>query len=177
MSPAVFLDRDGVVNAAILRDGRPHPPATLAELRIEPDAARCVERLHERGFRVVVVTNQPDVARGTTTRAAVETINDAIRAALPVDGLYACYHDDADACPCRKPKPGMLVRAAGELGLELSASYMVGDRWSDVEAGRRAGCRTVWIERGYLERAAERPDARAATLAQACEWILNDRHA
>ncbi|HEX3463945.1 MAG TPA: HAD family hydrolase [Candidatus Elarobacter sp.] len=174
LSPAVFLDRDGVVNAAIVREGRPHPPATLAELRFEPGAGACVERLREHGFRVVVVTNQPDVARGTTTRAAVETLNAAIGAELPLDGLYACYHDDADACPCRKPKPGMLLRAAEELGLDLAGSYMVGDRWSDVEAGRRAGCRTVWIERGYLERAAEHPDARVTTLAQACEWIIDD---
>jgi len=172
--PAVFFDRDGVLNEAVVREGRPYPPADAAALRVDPDAPAAIAALRARGFAIVVVTNQPDVARGKTTRASADAINDALRATLAPDALYACFHDNADGCDCRKPAPGMLVRAAHELGLDLARSYLVGDRWSDIEAGRRAGCRTVLIERGYVERAADDPTARVAALHSAAQWILDD---
>lgn len=131
-------------------------------------------RLRDHGFSVVVVTNQPDVARGTATRQQVEAINEQLTAVLPIDAIYVCYHDNADACDCRKPKPGMLIAAAHEHGIELAQSYMVGDRWSDVAAGREARCRTVWIERGYDEREPLGADARVTSLTAACNWILDD---
>ena len=174
LTPAVFFDRDGVLNEAVVRAGHPFPPASIEELRIDGAAETSLQQLRAHGFAIVVVTNQPDVARGAATREQVEAINDRLVAALPVDAVYVCYHDNADECDCRKPKPGMLTAAARDRGIDLTRSYMVGDRWSDVAAGREARCRTVWIERGYDEPEPQHPDARVSSLAAACNWILDD---
>jgi D-glycero-D-manno-heptose 1,7-bisphosphate phosphatase len=173
MRHAVFFDRDGVLNRAIVRDGKPYPPGSPEELELTAGAAELLERLKRLGLVLVVVTNQPDVARGKQTRAAVEAIHARMAVSLPIDQFRVCYHDDADLCGCRKPKPGLLTRAAAELGLDLQNSYMVGDRWRDVDAGAAAGCKTVWIDDGYLERSpAQAPTHRASSLREAVEWIL-----
>ena len=169
---AVFLDRDGVLNRAEVRDGRPYPPAAVADLELLPGVEEACAELRRAGFVLVVVTNQPDVARGTRTRESVDELNQALAAALPLDDVVVCPHDDADACACRKPLPGMLVDAAGRWGVDLAASFMVGDRWRDVEAGRRAGCRTVFLHRGYSEPMPEAPDATVSDLPTAARWIL-----
>jgi transaldolase len=149
----------------------------VEELEISPGAPAALAALKQAGFRLYVVTNQPDVARGTETRAAVERIHAALGEALPLDGFYVCYHDDRDRCECRKPKPGLLLAAAAEHGIALGASYMIGDRWRDVEAGQRAGCRTAWLDLGYAERGpAAPPDATVASLAEAAAWILREAH-
>jgi len=170
---AVFLDRDGVLNAAIERDGRPHPPASVEQLVILPGVAGALADLKRAGFLLVVVTNQPDVARGTTTRAAVEAIHNALRAALPLDAISSCFHDDADRCACRKPAPGLLLEAAAARDVNLSRSFMVGDRWRDVEAGAAAGCRTVFVDHAWREKRPERYDAKVSSLAEAAAWILS----
>jgi len=169
---AVFLDRDGVLNVALERDGRPHPPAGPAELVVLPGVPEALARLKAAGFLLVVVTNQPDVARGATSPAAVEAIHAALRAALPLDDVRCCFHDDADACACRKPRPGLLLEAARTWDVDLAASFMVGDRWRDVEAGAAAGCRTVFVDLGWRERRPDRFDARVASLPDAAAWIL-----
>ena len=174
LTRAVFFDRDGVLNDAVVRNGHPFPPATLEELRIDPSASSLLAQLRARGFAIIVVTNQPDVARGTTPRADVEAINAHLVAQLAIDDLYVCFHDNADACACRKPKPGMLLAAAEAHAIDLEHAYMVGDRWSDIAAGRAAGCTTVWIDRGYEEKAPHDADARVHTLTAACNWILHD---
>jgi D-glycero-D-manno-heptose 1,7-bisphosphate phosphatase len=168
---AVFLDRDGVLNAAVVRDGVPHPPAGAEELEMLPGVEEACARLRGAGYDLVVVTNQPDIARGTQTAEAVERINNVLVEALPLDEVVVCPHDDADDCPCRKPKPGMLVDAAGRRGLDLAASFMVGDRWRDVEAGRRAGCKTIFVDRGYDQGLAQ-PDVTVSDLGEAAAWIL-----
>jgi D-glycero-D-manno-heptose 1,7-bisphosphate phosphatase len=169
----VFLDRDGVLNKPVVREGRPFPPASPDELEIVPGALGALAALREKGFSLYVVTNQPDVARGTQRRSSVEAIHAVLRKALPLDGFYVCYHDNADACECRKPKPGLLLTAASEHGISLSASYMIGDRWRDVEAGQRAGCRTVWIDAGYAERGPSAPpDFKVRSLPEAADRIL-----
>jgi D-glycero-D-manno-heptose 1,7-bisphosphate phosphatase len=174
---AVFLDRDGVLNLPVLRDGKPFPPASRAQLEISPGAPEALAALREAGFLLYVVTNQPDVARGVQTQAGVEEIHRAMREMLPVDGFYICYHDDRDHCACRKPKPGMLLAAAAEHGISLDESFLVGDRWRDVEAGQRAGVRTVWLDSGYQERApATTPDARVTSIGEAAAWILREAH-
>jgi D-glycero-D-manno-heptose 1,7-bisphosphate phosphatase len=170
---AVFLDRDGVINAAVVRDGRPYPPACVHDLEVLPGVAAALLRLKAAGYLLIVVTNQPDVARGTQSRGEVEAIHAELTALLPIDDVRACYHDDADRCACRKPAPGMIVDAARAYGVALEASVMVGDRWRDVEAGRRAGCATVFLDRGYAEPAARDPDAVFASLPEAAEWILS----
>jgi D-glycero-D-manno-heptose 1,7-bisphosphate phosphatase len=171
---AVFLDRDGVLNDPVVRDGKPYPPGAPEELVVPPAAASALGRLKERGFLLIVVTNQPDVGRGTQEQAIVEAINEELQRRLPLDDFFVCYHDDGDGCSCRKPRPGLLLEGAARHGVELSSSYMVGDRWRDVEAGRRAGCKTVWIDLSYEERKPTGYDARVTTLGAAVAWILND---
>jgi D-glycero-D-manno-heptose 1,7-bisphosphate phosphatase len=156
--PAVFLDRDGVLNEAVLRDGRPHPPATADEVVLRPGAAAACARLRAAGFALVMITNQPDIARGTTTRAAVDRINDRVVAELGLDAACVCPHDDADACACRKPAPGLILDAAERFDVDLGASLMVGDRWRDIAAGAAAGVSTVWVRSTYRERAPRDPD-------------------
>ena len=169
---AVFLDRDGVINRAIVRDGKPYPPTALTELEILPGVPDALTRLKAAGFRLIVVTNQPDVARGTQTRAEVEAMHAALKAQLPLDEIRACYHDSRDGCACRKPQPGMLLAAAQEHGLELSASYLIGDRWRDIEAGQRAGCTSLFIDYHYAEPRPPEPWVGVASLAEAVDWIL-----
>jgi D-glycero-D-manno-heptose 1,7-bisphosphate phosphatase len=170
---AVFLDRDGVLNRAIVRAGKPYPPDSLAELEVLPGVAEACNALHDAGFKLVLVTNQPDIRRGKQSLAAVESMHDALRQQLPLDAVKLCPHDDADACQCRKPLPGMLIEAAKELSLSLPDSVMVGDRWRDVECGERAGCRTVFIDRGYDEPRPPSPSLTVAELPLAVPWILN----
>jgi D-glycero-D-manno-heptose 1,7-bisphosphate phosphatase len=138
--PAVFLDRDGVVNRAEVRNGVPHPPRRLEDFELLTGTVGAVDRLRDAGFAVVIVTNQPDVARGDQQRTVVESMNEVVRQALEPDSIMVCYHDEAEGCECRKPAPGMLLAAAEDLRLDLARSFMVGDRWRDIVAGRRAGC-------------------------------------
>ena len=171
---AVFLDRDGVLNQSIVRDGVPHPPDGLDQLAVYPDAPAALRRLKQAGYLLIVITNQPDIARGTQTRGAVDGINAAIGAALPIDEFVVCAHDDADNCPCRKPKPGMVLEAAARHAVDLHQSFLVGDRWRDMDCGAAAGVRTVLIHRGYGERAPEHaPNFVAESLGGAAEWILS----
>jgi D-glycero-D-manno-heptose 1,7-bisphosphate phosphatase len=172
MRRAVFLDRDGVLNKAYVWNGKPYSPDTIEEMIIVPDAAEALGRLRRHGFRLVVATNQPDIARGRLTRAQVDAMNAHLRNELPLDAIEMCIHDDADHCDCRKPKPGMLLHAAERDGIALAESYMVGDRYRDIEAGHSAGCRTILVGDGYGETFKVQPDAIVSTLTQAADWIL-----
>ncbi len=173
MNRAVFLDRDGVLNEPLIRDGRPYPPSCLAELRVSEGAAGALAELKRRGYLLIVVTNQPDVARGTISRERVEELNAELGKALPIDAFYTCWHDDSDGCNCRKPLPGLLLAAAERYGIDLAGSVLVGDRWRDIDAGAAAGCATVLIDRGYRERGPDHPPrARAASLPDAVRQIL-----
>jgi D-glycero-D-manno-heptose 1,7-bisphosphate phosphatase len=168
----VFLDRDGVLNQAIIRNGKPYPPRDLSEFVITYGAGAALEELKREGFLLIVVTNQPDIARGKANRAAVEKINAHLAAILPLDAIEVCEHDDKDQCDCRKPKPGMILRAREKLGADLAGSFMVGDRWRDIETGRRAGCRTILIGDGYGETFPSAPTIKLASLPEAASWIL-----
>jgi transaldolase len=172
---AVFLDRDGVINAAIIREGRPYPASSVAETVLVDGAETSLARLRDRGFLLIVVTNQPDVRRGALTREKVGEIHRYLAAKLPLDDVFVCGHDDEDHCTCRKPKPGLLVEAAGKYGIDLAKSYMVGDRWRDIEAGSAAGCRTIFIDHGYNERDPETPpDIRVCALPEAVDRIIQE---
>jgi len=171
--PAVFLDRDGVLNEPVLIDGRPHPPGSAADLVVRPDTIDACWRLHAAGLLLVVVTNQPDIARGRQTWEAVDAINAELRRRLPLDDVRVCPHDDKDGCGCRKPAPGLLIEGAAAWNIELGGSVMVGDRWRDVEAGKRAGCAVVLVKRDYAERTADvDADLVVAALHEAVPWIL-----
>jgi D-glycero-D-manno-heptose 1,7-bisphosphate phosphatase len=170
---AVFFDRDGVLNESVVVRGRPYPPASAAGLTVDDSTVAACAQLRAASLALVVVSNQPDIARRTQSRATVDAINVALQKRLPLDAILICPHDDADDCACRKPKPGMLLQAARELRIDLSRSVMVGDRWRDVEAGRRAGCATVFLDRGYDEPRPEKADLVVSELQFAVPWILS----
>jgi D-glycero-D-manno-heptose 1,7-bisphosphate phosphatase len=170
--PAVFLDRDGVINRAIVRDGLPHSPSCEAELQVLPGVREAITQLKAHGYLLIVVTNQPEVARGTASAATIERLNRKLQDELRFDAIRSCYHDDADQCECRKPQPGLLLGAARDFAIDLPLSYLVGDRWRDTEAGRRAGCRTFFVDHGYAEEQPPAYDFRVASLADATRIIV-----
>ncbi len=170
MARAAFLDRDGVLNQAIVRDGRPYAPRSLEDFVILPEAAGAVRRLKDAGYLVVVATNQKDVGVGLVTRETLDAMHARLRQAVPVDDIRVCTC--VDECPCYKPNPGMLLEAARDWNIDLSASVMIGDRWRDVGAGRNAGCRTIFIDRGYSESLGQTPDMIATDLADAVDKLL-----
>jgi D-glycero-D-manno-heptose 1,7-bisphosphate phosphatase len=170
---AVFLDRDGVINQSIIRDGKPHPPHRVEDTVIVPGAHDHLTRLKEHGFFLAVVTNQPDVRRGTVDRKNIEDIHRYLRSQLPLDDFFVCYHDDSDGCDCRKPLPGLLLKGSETHHIDLEKSYLVGDRWRDIDAGAAAGCRTILIDYHYKERSSNSlPDVSVACLSEAVDWIL-----
>jgi len=173
MPRAVFLDRDGVLNEAVVKKGLPHAPNCLEDFRIYPEAGAALNRLKVAGYLLIVVTNQPDVARGEVKREVVDSINDRLRATLPMlDDICVCW-DDGDQSPCRKPKPGLILDAAKSHAVDLTASFMVGDRWRDIDAGANAGVRTILVDRGWPERAPEHaPDHRVTNVSEAADVIL-----
>jgi D-glycero-D-manno-heptose 1,7-bisphosphate phosphatase len=169
---AVFLDRDGVINRVVTRNGTVGVPASPEEVEILPDVPQALRALRAGGYVLVVVTNQPDVARGALPRSTVEFIHERLKGELCLDAILTCFHDNADDCDCRKPKPGLLLRGAQEFGIDLASSFMVGDRWRDVEAGQRAGCRTFFLDRHYDERQPTSWDFRVTSLSEAASIVL-----
>ena len=170
---AVFLDRDGVINAAIVRDGKPYPPHDVGAFQLLPGVHEACSQLRQSGFRLIVATNQPDVGRGDLAREAVEEMHRIMCQRLPIDRVEVCYDaGGADSSEFRKPKPGMLLRAARELDIDLTRSYMIGDRWRDIDCGHAAGCTTIFIDKGYAESLSEQPDFRAPDLPGAARLIL-----
>jgi D-glycero-D-manno-heptose 1,7-bisphosphate phosphatase len=168
------LDRDGVINRAIVRDGKPYPPASLEELEILPGVHEALQKLHNAEYLLVVVTNQPDVSRGTSKREDIELMNAFLSSELPIDDFKTCYHDSGDECNCRKPLPGALLEAAQEHNIDLSKSFMVGDRWRDIEAGSAAGCKTFFINYRYAEQKPDAPDFIVSSLLEAKKIILGE---
>src|SRR5258708_24480752 len=171
MLRAVFLDRDGVINRAIVREGLPYPPQSLAELEVLPGVSEALTQLRQAHFYLIVVTNQPDVARGTQTKDIVESMHAVLKAELHIDEFRVCYHDNSANCSCRKPKPGMILDAAGMYNLDLSQRFLVGDRWRDIEAGQRARCTTLFIDYQYAEINHSQPNVHVGSLIEATHWI------
>ena len=174
MRKAVFLDRDGVINRAFVREGKSYPPDSVEELEILPGVAIALTALKQVGYLIIVVTNQPDVANGKTPKIVVDEINAYLKGKLPIDEIRTCYHDDRDCCQCRKPLPGSLLDAAKEHEIDLSQSFMVGDRWRDIEAGQSAGCKTFFIDYGYAEKRPQKPDYIVSSLVEVEKIILGE---
>lgn len=176
LRPAVFLDRDGTLNVQVIRDGKPFPPQSVDEFRLFPDAAEGCARLAAAGYVLVVATNQPDVGRGTQSQATVEAMHARLQTWIPqlarIEVCYAPGTAGTPPDPRRKPAPGMLLDAARDLGLDLSRSWMVGDRWRDIDCGQRAGVRTVFIDFGYAEELRAQPDQVVRSFADATRAIL-----
>ena len=173
--PAVFLDRDGVIVIPEFREGRSFAPTRLEQFRIYPTAAENLHRLKAAGYMLIVVTNQPDIGKGVIPFAVVEEMHRRLLRELPLDLIKMCAHTQSAGCECRKPKPGMLLAAAAELDLDLPRSFIVGDRKSDVEAGRAAGCRTVFIDLDYTEARPSNADVTVRSIAEAADVILQQQ--
>jgi D-glycero-D-manno-heptose 1,7-bisphosphate phosphatase len=171
---AVFLDRDGVLSRSLVRNGLPFAPTTLADFEILPEAPEACRRLKQAGYFLIVVTNQPEVGRGTMKQEIVEAMHAKLGRELPIDRVEVCYHPGhgMSQCDCRKPRIGLLISAARELNLNFTRSWMVGDRWRDIDCGFAAGCRTVFIDRGYAEALKHPPDFRVADVGQAADLII-----
>ena len=173
MNKAVFLDRDGVINYSIVREGKPYPPDVLGDFRFYEDADQALLSLKISGYLLVIVTNQPDVATGKQSREIVESMHQLIHQRLPIDLIKVCYETDSQECKCYKPKPGMLIEASRELNINLAASYMIGDRWRDIGAGQNAGCKkSILLERGYREEHFYKADFSCQNLTEAARFIL-----
>lgn len=170
---AVFLDRDGVLNRAEVRDGHPFPPVAPRDVEMLAGAGDACRRLAAGGWMLFVVTNQPDIARGIVTRGGVDAVNAAVIEGLPIADVAVCPHDDADACSCRKPLPGMLLELAHRWNLDLAESVMIGDRWRDVGAGARAGTRTIFVDHAYAEELRDVPDHVVGSLAEAAALLVD----
>lgn len=169
----MFLDRDGVLNRAEVRNGKPYAPKDIESFELLPEAIKATEALHRAGLLLIVVTNQPDVGNGLVSRSTVEAMHGLLRKALPIDAVKVCYHSQVDNCVCRKPQPGMLLEAGRERNIDLTRSFMVGDRWNDVVVGHTQGCYTIFIDRKYSEPLKELPDATVTSLAEAAQIILS----
>ena len=172
MKKAVFMDRDGVINQSLVKNGKPYPPPNLGTVKILSGVLESLKALRDANWMVIVVTNQPDVARSITSIDEVEKINEYLKYYLPIDEFYTCYHDNEDLCDCRKPMPGSLTSAAKNNNIDLNNSYMVGDRWSDIEAGKRAGCKTFFIDYNYKEKQPLDFTYRVNSLSEAVDIIL-----
>ena len=171
MKKAVLLDRDGVINRAIVKNGLPTSPNSLDELEILPGVKESILRLKKLNFICLVVTNQPDVSRGKIEKKTVIKMNNYLKDEIKLDDIFVCYHDDHDNCKCRKPKPGLLLEAGKKWDIDLKKSYMIGDRWKDIEAGRCAGCKTIFIENNYEETKPKNPDFTADSLLSSVDII------
>jgi len=168
----IFLDRDGVINKVVDRFGKPTSPRSIDEFELEPYIGESLQTLRAAGFKLFVVTNQPEIARGLLSTEALHLMTSKLMESLPLDGVRICPHDDRDCCGCRKPKPGMLLDLANVHALDLEASYLIGDRSTDTMAGKAAGCSTIILDRPYNQ--GHLADHRVATLKQAAELILRE---
>ena len=175
MKPAVFLDRDGVINLAYTRSGKPYPPKDLSQLIILTGVEESVKKLRKFGFEVVVVTNQPDISHGNSSYEMVHKLHKEIEFITGIENFYICPHIEVDNCSCRKPMPGLLLEAAKNLSLDLNKSYMVGDRWRDIGAGQSAGCKNFFIDYNYCEERPKEPFITVSSLLHAVGLIIGEK--
>lgn len=171
---AVFLDRDGILNKAVIIDRKPFPPVTIKELEIPEGVKEGLLLLKKAGYLLIVITNQPDVSRKTTTEKCVSEMNEFLRNELPLDDIFCCFHDGNDNCSCRKPKPGMVFSASKKWNIDLSMSFLIGDRWRDIETGKNSGVRTILIDYHYDEKYVK-PDFSCQDFTEATNIILSKK--
>jgi len=168
---AVFLDRDGVINRPIIKNGRSYGPTKLKDFRLFPKVKNSIKSLKKKGYKVFIVTNQPDVSRGKIKKEIVIEMHKYLLSRVKPDDIFVCYHDDHDYCKCRKPKPGLLLDAAKKWNIDLKNSYIIGDRWKDIQAGKYAGCKTIFIDLNYRETKPKNPDFITDSLLNAVHFI------
>ena len=171
MNKAILLDRDGVINNIFIENGLPHSPSSFEKLKILPGVKDSIIIFKKLKFFCLMVTNQPDVTRGKIEKETVIKINNFLKENLKLDDIFVCYHDDHDNCECRKPKSGLLLKAAEKWNLDLKKSFMIGDRWKDIEAGNSAGCQTIFLDYNYNEKKPSDPSFVSNSLLNAAKII------
>jgi len=149
---AIFLDRDGVLVKSFTRKGKAYAPTKLKDFKIYKDSTRCVKKLNSLGFKIFVITNQPDVGKKLISKSTLNKMHNKLKKKIEIDKIYTCIHTQDQKCTCRKPKPGMILKAAKVYKINLKKSYMIGDRSSDIICGNKAGCKTIFINRNYKEK-------------------------
>jgi len=174
--PAFFIDRDGVINKSKIVDGVCKPPSDLIGLQLHEGVVLAVENLMLSGITPVVITNQPDVARGIQSREIVEQINDRIKDLTGIVHFYVCYDDDTSNCDCRKPKIGLIKQSSNDLSIDIKRSFLIGDRWKDISAGQTAGVReTFFIDYSYPEKQPSQPFTLVKSLLEASVLVTRER--
>lgn len=168
---AFFFDRDGVINKSFVRNGKPYPPGNIEEFEFNQGIFEVMRKIKEKGHKIFVVTNQPDVKTGVTSRETVEAFHSHIKKHLPVEEVFTCFHTDEDECDCRKPRPGMIKEAIKRFDINEGESFLIGDRWRDIEAGKRAHLKTVFIDYGYLEKRPDGPDFQVKNIIEFNELL------
>ena len=171
MKKAVFLDRDGVINKAFIKNGLPESPNSLSELEILPGVKESISRLKKLNFICLVVTNQPDVQRGKIKKNTIIKMNNFLKKKIELDDIFVCYHDDKDNCNCRKPKPGLLLQAGKKWNVDFKKSFMIGDRWRDIQSGEKVGCKTIYLDYNYKDIKPKNPNFVTDTLFNAVNII------
>ena len=169
---AVFLDRDGVLNKPLIRDRKGYAPRHRADFHLYPETAPALHLLKKAGLLLIVVTNQPDIGHGLVSQSEVDAMHHQLQQTTPLDLIQVCPHKQTDGCPCRKPRPGLLLEAAQTLSIDLTRSFMVGDRGSDIAAGQAVGCQTGFINRDYRETMPLQPTVRVDSVLDAAQWIV-----
>lgn len=173
--PAVIFDRDGVLNKTLVVQGKPYAPREFKDFHIFPEAEIVIREIKKAGYLTFVATNQPDVGNGLVKREIVEKMHKLLNKTLVLDGIKVCYHSQGAGCPCRKPKPGMLLEVATEHSVDLKRSFMIGDRVGDIEAGLIAGCKTIFIDYDYAEGKPQNAHYIVRSLQEASNIILQHK--
>ena len=175
MKKAIFLDRDGVLNKVVLREKGKiiGSPKSLKELKLIPNIKKVTLSLKKRGFLLIMITNQPDYLRKKNSKKNILQINYYLKKKLFLDDVFVCFHDDSSKCVCRKPKPGMLFKAKKKHKINLKKSYIIGDRWRDIEAGKKAKCKTILLDHNYKEKIKIKPDFNVKKIIQVLKVIKN----
>ena len=171
MKKSVFLDRDGVINKVYIKDGLPRSPNSSNELKILPGVRESIIKLKKLNFICLMVTNQPNVSRKKIDKNSVIQMNNFLKNEIALDDIFVCYHDDSDNCNCRKPKPGLLLQAGKKWDVDFKKSFMIGDRWKDIQAGEKMGCKTIFLDYKYSEKKPKKPDFVSDSLLNAAHII------
>jgi len=168
----VFLDRDGVLNESLVISGKPYAPTQKSEFKITNGSIDAINKIKKKGFLTIIVTNQPDLVTGKLEKHTLDFFHKKLITLMPIDDIFICAHVDRDKCSCRKPKPGLIFKAASKYNINLSKSYMIGDRWRDVDCAKEAGLRSIFIDHRYNEKLNNVPDFTIFTIRDAINCIV-----
>ena len=169
----IFLDRDGVINHSKVIEGKPFAPTKFEDFKLIDGVSESLAILKKKKFKISIFTNQPDVKLIKKMKKEVIKMHDFLLKTLPIDHIDVCFHNKSDNCLCRKPKIGMLTRSAKKLKVNLEDCFVVGDRWSDIEAGQKAGCKCFFIDYNYNEKKPKQPFETITDLKHLAMLLLN----